>query len=163
MLTFRPISYTEADFRTVKYIGTSAVREGRLCFIKKATLNEVQATLYAGTKAIGATTNVTLANAIALAGRIFPIYRENPDVEAIGTPTINRNDYCIAFFGREWEVYKSQTESGYATTWAIGQIVCVGSTGKYAEIGGKNDTGMQIAECTGTFNGTWIRMRSILN
>lgn len=164
MLLFRPISFNEGDFRTVKYIGTSAVREGRLCFIKKASQADVQATLYTGTKGIGATTNLTLSNTLAFAKTVFPIYRENPDTEAIGTATINRNDYCIAFYGQEWEVHKSQTESGYATTWtAIGQLVAVGSTGKFAKQSGKNDTSMIIAECIGTFNGTWIRMRSLIN
>lgn len=167
MLKFRPISYNEGDFRTVKYIGTSSAQEGYICYAKTADQAYIGASLYTGnvlpSRTTLAGTNLAAASILDLSydrNKYFPIYREDPDPENAGA-TIARNEFCIAFFGQEWEVHESCTESGYASTFiSIGKHVCIGSNGKFTAEGKKNATPYVIAECIGTF-GNWIRMRRI--
>jgi len=167
MLKFRPIVYADADLRAFKYIG-AATQEGRLCSLSAGSTNlsiiaatpfsgTAPATLFPGT---AGNAGATLFDSKAY----FPIYRENPDPENV-TPTINQNDFVVGFAmksGNAFEVHKTMTESGFASTFAaVGGLVCLGSTGKIAYRATKNATALVIGRCLGTFNATWIRVEAI--
>lgn len=164
MLKFRPISYNEGDFLSFKYIGTNSIAEGQLCYIVKGS-NSIagpSCTLWKGTyNPTGGASLNDITDIVATQRRFFPIYKESPDVEDVNA-TIAKNTYVVGFFGKEWEVHKSVTESGYATSWAFGKRACLGSNGKWSVQGGKNDTSIVLAVCIGTYNSTWIRMRSVV-
>jgi hypothetical protein len=167
MLTFRPISYADADLRSFKYIG-SATREGRFCRISagSSSLNVVAATPWYG-KASAVPTlqlNKTAGTVIPAVGEFFPIFIEDPDPESVAC-TINQNDYCIGMAlksGNEFEVHYSMTEKAFSTfpKFTKGGLVCIGSTGKLtAARGGYNDTSLVFGQCLGTFNGKYVRVR----
>lgn len=164
MLKFRPISYNEGDFRSYKYSTAAAdVTEGQLCYLAASDLNTSIATPHSGTFSV-AGTNIAAASILENAktqNKFFPIYKEDPDTESISA-TLSGGDYVIGFYGDEWEVHKSCTESAFASSYTtVGGLIAVGSTGKYAAASGKNATDYIIAECIGTFNSTWIRMRKL--
>ncbi len=167
MLMFRPITYNEGDFRAFKYVGTSATREGRLCYIAaSSTLNTITCTPFTGTlKTLKAIAGGTIYGAAhPNVKRFFPIFRENPDPETVAA-TINHDDFVIGFnlaSGNEFEVYESALESTTITTgYTIGNAICIGSTGKLTSRGGTNDTKTMIGICLGTFGGKYVRIRVI--
>ena len=168
MLTFRPIVYADADLRAFKYTG-SATKEGQ--FVKLDTtntaLNVVAVTAFTGTVNVLATLPITVTGAtinLYDTKAYFPVYRENPDIESVSA-TISQNDFVVGFAmktGNEFEIHKSVTETGFATTWtSIGQKACLGSTGKLTPAGGSNTTGLVIGYCLGTFGSKYIRVRAI--
>jgi hypothetical protein len=164
MVKFKPIAYNEgSDFGSYKFVGASAVLEGRICAVASSDLNTQYITAFSGTLPIVGTNvqTATILQRVKDVGRYFPIYHEDPDIENVGA-TISTNDFVVGFFGQEWEVHESCTESGYASTWtSIGQRVAIGSNGKFTPQGAKNATAYLIAECTGTFGAAWIRMKRL--
>lgn len=157
MLKFKPISYGEDDFVGYKFSSGagSAVIEGHFCYVASSDLNTQNATPYSG---VFANATVMFAT-LQIGSKYFPIYKEDPDIENVGA-TISAGDFVVGFFGKEFEIHESATESGYASQWtAIGQKACVGSTGKLARYGGTNSTAIVIGECVGTFGAEWIRIK----
>ena len=175
MLTFRPISYADADLRAFKYTGTADVREGQICYIPSTasnTLNIIAATPWSGhyhaipTLHMGGvhpTVSISFAK-----DKFFAIFREDPDPESV-SPTISQADYVIGFpfkAGNEFEIHYSVTEYGSATLsdFTKGGYVTLGSTGLFTVVStasGMNNTGLVLGICLGTFNGKYARIRCI--
>jgi len=167
MLKFQPIVYNDSDLRAFKYVGTSSCLEGQFVKATSGTSQHIMtATLYNGTKGSIATVPLAVGSGTVaiFKDQIFPIFRENPDPETVAA-TIAKNDYVVGFRmtpGNEFQVHKSVTESGYASTFtAVGGNVCLGSTGKLTYTGAKNSTGYVVGICLGTFNAAWVRVRVI--
>jgi len=169
MLTFRPISYADADLRSFKYVG-SACREGVFCKVgSSSSLNIVVATPWSGNRSTlptlhmgGAHPTVSITYA---RGIFFPIFRENPDPESVAC-TINQNDMCIGMAlhpGSEFEVHFSATEKAFSTMpgFTKGRMVCIGSTGKLTPLTGYHSTSLVVGVCTGTYNGKYVRVHVI--
>ena len=163
MLKFRPITYADEDRRAFKYTGTSAVLEGAFCKLAASTgLNTVTCTLASG--AAGTLAGATATAISYNAGQVFPIYREDPDIDNVGA-TISQNDFVVGMAlrpGSEFEIHKTalhrETLASFA---AVGDKVCLGTTGKLCRENMTNSTGMVIGECMGTLNATWLRVRAI--
>jgi hypothetical protein len=175
MLTFRPISYDDADLRAFKYTGTADVREGQICYIPSSasnTLNIIAATPWSGVATALPTLHMGGAHPTVsiqyMNGKLFAIFREDPDPESV-SPTIEQGDYCIGFpfkSGAEFEIHYSVTEYGVATfsDFTKGGRVTLGSTGLFtcvSAVSGMNNTGLVIGICLGTFNGKYARIRCI--
>lgn len=166
MLKFRPIVYGDTDLRAFKYTGTSDVAEGQfVTMAASTTLHIMTATPFTGTVNVLATLPTGSAGGSILNTKAyFPIYRENPDPDTVSA-TISQNNFVVGFnmkSGNEFEVHKTVTESGFASTFTtVGGKVCLGSTGKLTYAAAKNSTGLVVGICLGTFNAAWIRVRAI--
>ena len=166
MLTFRPISYHDADLRAFKYSSAaSSKREGTICKIAStSSLNIVMATPWSGKTTALPTIHVS-GGTLYMKDVFFPIFKEDPDPESVSA-TIDAGDYCIGMAlipGNEFEIHYSVTEKGYATfpKFTKGGKVCLGSNGKFTTLGGTNDTALVVGVCLGTFNGKYARIRVI--
>lgn len=167
MKTFRPVVFADTDLRAFKYI-SAAAREGVFCSISagSSTQHIVAATLFNGT--VPATFNAGATGGVVSTifdrRRYFPIYQEDPDTDTVQA-TIDQNDFCIGFAlrpGNEFQVHKTVTESGFASTFTtIGGYCTLGSTGKLTYTGAVKDTGLIIGQCLGTIGAAWIRVRVI--
>jgi len=165
MLTFRPIAYNPANYTAFKYVGTSSCTEGQICYLSASALGYNSCTLFNGvspaTIPLGVVTTATGLH-VYDKSKYFVIFREDPDLDSTAG-TIAKNEWCTAFPlipGAEFEVHKNVIERGVATVWSsIGQNACLGSNGKWTPINKDNATGLVLAECIGTFNSTWIRLR----
>lgn len=161
---FKPIVFNEGDFRAFKYKGqvtSAAIQEGQLCVLAtSANLNIVGCDVHNGI----VSTQTDLLGTIQAPGQYFAVFREDPDVESVDA-TINIGEFVIGFplkTGNEFEIHESVTESGFASSWsAIGQAAVLGSTGKFTPFGGSNAQDVILAECLGTFNAQWIRLRAL--
>jgi len=161
MVKFRPTVYEEGDFRSYKYIGSADITEGTYCKVSSTISHSYQGVVkFTGNPVSVTGTNVTTGSVLKWAydqTRYFPVKKSEPDPEDV-TPTISQNDYVIGFFGKEYEVH-SDLSACLITTYTVGGRVALASTGLITAAGATYDTGLQIGECVGTFNSTWIRVR----
>jgi len=161
MLKFRPITYADTDLRAFHFSGASGVQEGQFCQVLASTdLNTFICGAFSGTAPPTIMGGPTAT--IFDPKRYFPIYLENPDVEDVSA-TINNGVSVVGFAmksGNEFEIHKSQTETGFATSFSdLGQV-CLGSNGKLTHYIGTNSTSLVLGVCLGTYNG-WVRIRAI--
>lgn len=164
MLKFRPITYADTDLRAHTFSGASAIQEGQFCSVlASVSLNQSFVGAFSGTSpATLPLTGATPATAAFDVKKYFPVYREEPDIENVSA-TINNGIDVVAFGmmpGNEFEIQKTQTESGFATSFSKLTKVALGSNGKLAAAAGKNDTRLIVGLCIGTFNG-WVRVRVV--
>lgn len=159
-LKFRPITYNEGDFRAYKYIRSTALAEGQLCFVASVDQHTMYVAPYDGVSP--ATFSSSGGASLYQTDKYFPIYREDPDIENVSA-TISQNDFVIGFTGYEWEVDVASCEDTIvaADFTTIGQSIALGSNGKFTPAGDTNATGLIVAICLGTFNSKWIRMQAI--
>lgn len=173
MVTFRPIVIPDSDRRAFKYTGTSSVREGAFCKIASSTTRHTMTcTLAKGnapTLHLAGNTGTFTTHAaggtlfIPNQGLVFPIWREDPDIENVGA-TIDKNDYVIGArlnAGMEFEVHKSALHRTTLGSYLIGRQIVLGTSGKLAQRGMHYDTALVVGICTGTFGGKWLRVSTI--
>ena len=163
MLTFRPIAYNPANYTAYKYVGTNSIAEGQICYLSASALSYNSCTLYNGASpATIPLTSASGATAMYDRGKYFVVFREDPDLDSTAG-TIAHNEWCTAFpliTGSEFEIHKTVTEKGTTPVWtSVGQSACLGTNGKWAVALGSSATGLVLAECIGTFNATWVRLR----
>ena len=163
MLKFRPITYADADLRAYKYTGTSSILEGTFCTPAASSSQHVAGcTLFTATATIPLGTGPGTVS-LALSGRVFPVYREEPDIENVGA-TIVQNQYVIGMLlrpGSEFEVHSSVIGAGaLASFGSAGQVVAVSTVGQVTIVGAGNDTQTYIGEVVATLNATWLRVRA---
>ena len=166
MLTFKPIAYDPADYVSFKYIGSSSIREGQICYLVKSDANSSHCTQFVGVSPATIPLSIdSVGTPISSydSGKYFPVFREDPDIDTT-VATIAKNEYVISFPlrpGTEFDIHASITESGFASTWtSVGQRACLGSNGKWTPALGINSTEVTLGECVGTFNATCVRQRA---
>ena len=166
MLKFRPITYSDSDLRSFKFISSTAIIEGGLCIPATVADNQNIAACKTFTANYSGATNASVVEKmkqIAIQDQIFPVYLNDPDIENVGA-TINQNDYVVGFSiksGNEWEVHSDSSQCAIGSYTMLGNVVAA-STGKFvAEDAVDDKTAYILAQCIGTYNGVWIRMRAI--
>lgn len=164
MVKFRPIAYGENDLRAFRYMDSADTNEGVFAYVAGASMNMINVRLadvgpqYWQNATKNATRMVaTSVKQALLAGKYFPIYREDPDIENVSA-TIKHSDMVIGFFGQECEVYYDALEPKAAASWSAGVYVVLASSGKMTYPGGQYDTPYIWGMCLGTQNG-WVRMQ----
>lgn len=172
MLKFKPISYADSDLRAVKFSSSAgaSVREGHFCYVVNSDLHTMIATpitsayTFATLPSFYISGTVTAVQA-APKGMYFPVFREDLDIENVGA-TIAAGNFCIAFNmrpGQEFDVHSSAIGTALANFTAVNQLVALGANGKLNTLGGaaSGATHMAIGAVIGTFNGAWLRVRTI--
>lgn len=158
MVKFRPIAYNEGDFRAYKWVGTDGVTEGIWAIVASAD----QHTIYVKQWSAGfAITPGTMQN-LMLKGRdyIFPVYREDPDIENVGA-TINTNDMVIGFHGSEFEVHGTACHGTYTSAfYAVGTYVGLATSSQIQPAIQTNCSDVIIGQSLGVYN-SWVRIRRI--
>ncbi len=166
MLTFRPISYNDSDFRAFKYTGSSSIKEGTFCLLAASTSQWIMTcTLFNSAIATLPTSETGATVYLYASGLVFPVFREDPDPENV-TPTIDTNDYVIGMQlhpGSEFQVHLSALHnSGSLDLFtAVNQKVCLATSGKLCVAGVASDSGIRVGVVVATLNGAWLRVRCL--